>query len=285
MPTGPSRVPNSSASHTYDSSGCNSCNTGGGLMLLDSATTLDGVTVSGNEAEAGGGGVYVSEGTASIADSVALLHGALLGPEASQPIPNEPRLVKQLLLFGGDDVTHGFLDRAQKTANIQVRSNVSDSAPVRAFLERLDARLAELPRRLQARATGDLVLLNRTVDSPFFTGPLRSPARLQNTFAHECFMDEVAAAVKADPVEYRIRHLRDPRLREVLTAAAAKSGWPSSVLISRLSRSTIGRAVRAGATIPYHCTASKPGRPPSDSVGRSGAKPTRSRAATPSTLS
>ena len=39
--------------------------------------------------------------------------------------------------------------------------------------------------------------------SPFFTGPLRSPARLQNTFAHESFMDELAAAVKADPVEYR----------------------------------------------------------------------------------
>ena len=34
-------------------------------------------------------------------------------------------------------------------------------------------------------------------------GPLRSPARLQNTFAHESFMDEVAAHVKADPVAYR----------------------------------------------------------------------------------
>jgi predicted RND superfamily exporter protein len=103
--------------------------------------------------------------TASIADSVVLLHRALLGPEATEPIPHESKLVKQLLLFGGDAVTRGFLDRSQRSANIQVRSNVSDSKPVRAFLERLDARLAELPRRLQARATGDLVLLNRTVDS------------------------------------------------------------------------------------------------------------------------
>ena len=103
--------------------------------------------------------------TASIADSVALLHRALLGPDAKDPIPSEPKLVKQLLLFGGDDVSHGFLDRAQRSANIQLRSNVSDSAPVRAFLERLQARLAELPRRLQARATGDLVLLNGTVDA------------------------------------------------------------------------------------------------------------------------
>ena len=70
-------------------------------------------------------------------------------------------------------------------------------------------------------------VLSHVVESPFFTGPLRSPARLQNTFAHECFMDEIAAAVKADPVQYRLRHLRDPRLREVLTAAATKAGWDS----------------------------------------------------------
>ena len=36
-------------------------------------------------------------------------------------------------------------------------------------------------------------VLSHTVKSPFFTGPLRSPARLQNTFAHESFMDEIAA--------------------------------------------------------------------------------------------
>jgi len=68
-------------------------------------------------------------------------------------------------------------------------------------------------------------VLTHTVSSPFFTGPLRSPARLQNTFAHECFLDEVAAHVKADPVAYRLRHLSDPRLREVVSAAAKASGW------------------------------------------------------------
>jgi CO/xanthine dehydrogenase Mo-binding subunit len=64
-----------------------------------------------------------------------------------------------------------------------------------------------------------------TIRSPFFTGPLRSPARLQNTFAHECFLDEIAAHVKADPVEYRVRHLSDPRLREVVQAAAKAARW------------------------------------------------------------
>ena len=42
-------------------------------------------------------------------------------------------------------------------------------------------------------------VLTHTIASPFFTGPLRSPSRLQNTFAHESFMDELAARVKADP--------------------------------------------------------------------------------------
>ena len=68
-------------------------------------------------------------------------------------------------------------------------------------------------------------VLTHNVESPFFTGPLRSPERLQNTFAHESFMDEIAAAVKADPVAYRLRHLSDPRLIEVVKAAAKAANW------------------------------------------------------------
>jgi CO/xanthine dehydrogenase Mo-binding subunit len=68
-------------------------------------------------------------------------------------------------------------------------------------------------------------MLARVIESPFWTGPLRSPNRLQNTFAHECMMDELAAAAKADPVEYRLRHLRDPRLRAVVEAAAKAANW------------------------------------------------------------
>ena len=78
------------------------------------------------------------------------------------------------------------------------------------------------------RGTGTVAserVLAHTVASPFFTGPLRSPSRLQNTFAHECFLDEAAARAGADPVAYRLRHLRDPRLREVVSAAAKASGW------------------------------------------------------------
>jgi CO/xanthine dehydrogenase Mo-binding subunit len=70
-------------------------------------------------------------------------------------------------------------------------------------------------------------VLTHTIRSPFFTGPLRSPARLQNTFAHESFIDEIAAQIKADPVAYRLRHLSDPRMIDVINAAAKASAWVS----------------------------------------------------------
>jgi nicotinate dehydrogenase subunit B len=68
-------------------------------------------------------------------------------------------------------------------------------------------------------------VLTHTVASPFYTGPLRSPLRIQNTFANECFMDELAAVAHADPVEYRLRHLRNDRVRNVLQAAAKTARW------------------------------------------------------------
>jgi nicotinate dehydrogenase subunit B len=67
--------------------------------------------------------------------------------------------------------------------------------------------------------------LTHTVRSPFFTGPLRSPLRIQNTFANECFMDELCVHAKADPVAFRLRHLQNARVIGVLQAAARAAGW------------------------------------------------------------
>ena len=71
-------------------------------------------------------------------------------------------------------------------------------------------------------------VLSHGVVSPFFTGPLRSPLRIQNTFAHECFMDELSASAKADPVVFRLKHLRDARLIDVVKAAADAAQWESN---------------------------------------------------------
>jgi nicotinate dehydrogenase subunit B len=68
-------------------------------------------------------------------------------------------------------------------------------------------------------------VLNRVVAGPLWTAWLRSPDRLQNTFAHECFMDEIAASLKADPVQYRLLHLSDQRLINVVNTVAQSAHW------------------------------------------------------------
>ncbi len=60
---------------------------------------------------------------------------------------------------------------------------------------------------------------------PVRTSALRSLGGYANVFAIESFMDELAAAAGADPVEFRLRHLSDPRGRAVIEAVARKAGW------------------------------------------------------------
>ncbi len=66
-------------------------------------------------------------------------------------------------------------------------------------------------------------LLDRA--SPLRTSHLRDPVGPQIHFASESFMDEVAAALTIDPIEFRLRHLKDPRDIAVVKAAAEKFGW------------------------------------------------------------
>jgi nicotinate dehydrogenase subunit B len=68
-------------------------------------------------------------------------------------------------------------------------------------------------------------VLNRVAYSPFYTGPLRAPNRLQNNFTNESFMDELAAYVKVDPVQYRLQHLVDPRLITAINLTVQRANW------------------------------------------------------------
>jgi nicotinate dehydrogenase subunit B len=61
--------------------------------------------------------------------------------------------------------------------------------------------------------------------SPLRTSHLRDPIGPQVHFASESFMDEVAAALNLDPVEFRLQYVTDPRDIAVIKAAAAKAGW------------------------------------------------------------
>ena len=61
--------------------------------------------------------------------------------------------------------------------------------------------------------------------SPLPQGSYRALAATANHFARESHMDELAARVGVDPVDYRLRHLDDSRLAAVLRAAAERAGW------------------------------------------------------------
>lgn len=62
-------------------------------------------------------------------------------------------------------------------------------------------------------------------DSPLRQGSYRTLAATANNFARESFMDELAAAAGADPLEFRLAHLEHPRLRAVLEEAAKRFDW------------------------------------------------------------
>jgi CO/xanthine dehydrogenase Mo-binding subunit len=61
--------------------------------------------------------------------------------------------------------------------------------------------------------------------SPLRQGSYRALAATANHFARESFMDELAHAVNIDPFEFRLKNLKDERLRTVFEAAAKQFGW------------------------------------------------------------
>src|SRR6202011_752858 len=66
---------------------------------------------------------------------------------------------------------------------------------------------------------------HRLLTMPVRTSALRTLGAQGNVFAIESFLDEVAAERGEDPIEFRLRHLRDQRARAVIVAAARRANW------------------------------------------------------------
>jgi len=64
-------------------------------------------------------------------------------------------------------------------------------------------------------------------EMPLRVSALRGLGAYMNVFSIESFMDELALAARADPVEFRLRQVDDPRARHVIQLAAEKFGWPA----------------------------------------------------------
>jgi CO/xanthine dehydrogenase Mo-binding subunit len=79
----------------------------------------------------------------------------------------------------------------------------------------------DLPGR---RVTG-----HRLTETPLRSSAMRSLGAHFNVFAIESFLDEAAGVAGADPLEFRLAHLSDPRGRRVLELAATAAGWGRAV--------------------------------------------------------
>jgi nicotinate dehydrogenase subunit B len=64
-----------------------------------------------------------------------------------------------------------------------------------------------------------------SAQSPLRQGSYRALAATANHFARECHIDELAHAAKRDPLEFRLKNLKEARLKAVLEAAARQFGW------------------------------------------------------------
>jgi CO/xanthine dehydrogenase Mo-binding subunit len=90
-----------------------------------------------------------------------------------------------------------------------------------------------------------LTIAHRLADTPLRPAWIRSPGRMQNTFANEGFLDELAIAAKADPFEFRIRYLDNSRREQVLPRREALAVWQG-----RMSRQRVAAVVPAAISNP-----------------------------------
>ena len=104
-------------------------------------------------------------GTTGLVDFVKLMNRALHADDpAHLAVPESERLSGQLLFLGASDDLEGYIDARYQLTNIQVRTTIIGSAEVSELVDRIEARMAELPAHLHGRVTGNQILMAGVVD-------------------------------------------------------------------------------------------------------------------------
>ena len=92
---------------------------------------------------------------------------------------------------------------------------------------------------------------HRLAETPLRPSWIRAPGRVQNSFANEAFVDELAAAASADPLAFRLRYLKDPRGVELLKQLATLAQWKGRTAGRHSSDVVTGRGL---AYVKYELT-------------------------------
>ena len=191
--------------------------------------SIDEVAVDVIRLEAAG--CYGRNGADDVAADAALLSRAVGSPVRVQLTREqehlwEPKGAAQWMTVRGGLATDGSVAGYDFTT-----SYPSNGAPTLALLLTRTieptAQAFEMGDRT-ARPPYDFANLRVTVNDmpPILRASwLRGVSALPNSFAHESYVDELATAAGVDPVAWRLRHLQDPRARELIAATAAKAGW------------------------------------------------------------
>jgi nicotinate dehydrogenase subunit B len=126
-----------------------------------------------------------------------------------------------------------FYDTFRPAAVVKIKSGIKDSGKI--FLwdykvyfagERGCQQFYDIPHHRTASTGGGW--RGTPGSHPFGTGAWRAPANNTNTFARESQIDIMALKAGIDPLEFRLKNLKDKRMIGVLTAAAEKFGWTKS---------------------------------------------------------
>ena len=187
---------------------------------------------------------YLGGGFGSKLDTGVAIEAALLSRAAGAPVhvgwDRAEALRHGYLRPPTKNILSGALDSAGRMVAIEHKQGSSDVAF--SFMPDVMELVmgADFGATIGARISYDVP--NRTVTAwrkklPVWTGWWRGLGLFANTFAVESFVDELAAAAGADPLQFRLDHLPDSpsgrRMRAVLEAVAELSSWGASLPAGR----------------------------------------------------
>jgi len=161
--------------------------------------------------------------------------GAFGGKSASQQALEAARLAKRLgkpVQVAWSRAEEFFYDTFRPAAIVKIKSGLNSSGRI-AFWDynvyyagmRGSKQFYEIPHHkemVHGRWRGPARRYH-----PFAVGPWRAPANNTNTYARDLHLNLMASKAGADPLEFRLQHLKDQRMINVLKAAAEKFGWQS----------------------------------------------------------